>query len=112
LRVAKRARRAIKALPAAKSVRRPPRRKAAVGRAPAIAEAIAEEALAEAALAEADRIASSDLSLHDLFQQQVRSMLDRTDLAEEQRQSILIAASCPCCGAGGMSFAARIKRRS
>jgi hypothetical protein len=111
--VAKRGRRAIKAPPAARSVRRPTRRKTAADRAPSIAdEAIAEAAIAEAAIAEASRIESSDLSLHDLFQQQVRSMLDRTDLDEEQRQSILIAASCPCCGAGGMSFAARIKRRS
>jgi hypothetical protein len=116
--VAKRGRRAIKALPAAGSVRRPTRRKTAADRAPSIAdeaiadEAIAEAAIAEGAIAEASRIESSDLSLHDLFQQQVRSMLDRSDLDEEQRQSILIAASCPCCGAGGMSFAARIKRRS
>jgi hypothetical protein len=50
-------------------------------------------------------------SLHDLFQQQVRSMLDRTDLDEEQKQSVLIAASCPCCGAGGFSFTAKLKRR-
>jgi hypothetical protein len=50
-------------------------------------------------------------SLHDLFQQQVRSMLDRTGLDEEQKQSVLIAASCPCCGAGGLSFTARLKPR-
>ena len=59
-----------------------------------------------------DSFTSSNLSLHDLFQQQIRSMLDRTDLDEEQKQGILIAAACPCCGAGGMSFTARIKRRS
>jgi hypothetical protein len=55
---------------------------------------------------------ASNLSLHDLFQQQIRTMLDRTDLDEEQKQGILIAAACPCCGAGGMSFTAKIKRRS
>jgi hypothetical protein len=54
----------------------------------------------------------SNLPLHDLFGQQMRAMLDRTDLDEEQKQSILLAASCPCCGAGGMSFTARIKRRT
>ena len=59
-----------------------------------------------------DGVVASNLSLHDLFQQQVRTMLDRTDLDEEQRQEILIAAACPCCGAGGMSFTAKIKRRS
>jgi hypothetical protein len=51
------------------------------------------------------------VSLHDLFQQQVRSMLDRTDLDEEQKQSALLAASCPCCGAGSFSFTAKLKRR-
>jgi len=39
-------------------------------------------------------------------------MLDRADLDEEQKQAILIAMSCPCCGAGGMSFTAKLKRRS
>jgi hypothetical protein len=50
-------------------------------------------------------------SLHDLFQQQVRTMLDRTDLDEEQKQSALLAASCPCCGAGSFSFTAKLKPR-
>jgi hypothetical protein len=59
-----------------------------------------------------DLVAASNLSLHDLFQQQIRTMLDRTDLGEEQKEEILIAAACPCCGAGGMSFTAKIKRRS
>jgi hypothetical protein len=51
------------------------------------------------------------VSLHDLFQQQVRTMLDRTDLDEEQKQSVLIAASCPCCGSGGFSLTAKLKAR-
>ena len=50
-------------------------------------------------------------ALHDLFQQSVRAMLDRTDLDEEQKQGVLIAASCPCCGSGGLSFTARLKPR-
>jgi len=56
-------------------------------------------------------IAYGAVSLHDLFQRQVRTMLDRTDLDEEQKQGVLIAASCPCCGAGGMSFTAKLKPR-
>jgi len=52
----------------------------------------------------------SPLSLHQLFEQQTRQMLDRTDLDEEQKQNILIAMSCPCCGAGAMSYTARLKR--
>ncbi len=51
------------------------------------------------------------VALHDLFQQSVRTMLDRTDLDEEQKQSVLIAASCPCCGAGGFSLTAKLKPR-
>jgi len=38
-------------------------------------------------------------------------MLKRADLDEEQKQEILIAMSCPCCGAGGMSITAKLKRR-
>ena len=60
---------------------------------------------------EDDPIQYGAASLHDLFQQNVRAMLDRTDLDEEQMQSVLIAASCPCCGAGGMSFTAKLKPR-
>jgi hypothetical protein len=55
------------------------------------------------------RIMASDLTLHQLFQQQTSAMLDRADLSEEQRQSILIGMSCPCCGAGGFSFTAKLK---
>ena len=59
-----------------------------------------------------EQIAYSNLTLHELFQQQTRTMLDRTDLDEEQKQNILIAMSCPCCGAGGLSFSAKLRRRT
>jgi hypothetical protein len=57
-----------------------------------------------------EQISYSALSLHQLFEQQTRQMLDRTDLDEEQKQNILVAMSCPCCGAGAMSFTAKLKR--
>jgi hypothetical protein len=57
-----------------------------------------------------DQISLSSLSLHDLFGQQAKQMLDRTDLDEEQKQNILVAMSCPCCGAGALSFTAKLKR--
>jgi hypothetical protein len=57
-----------------------------------------------------DQISYSALSLHDLFEQQTRQMLDRADLDEEQRQNILVALSCPCCGAGAMSYTVKLKR--
>ena len=58
----------------------------------------------------ADAISFSNLSLHELFEQQARTMLDNADLDEEQKQSILVAMACPCCGAGGMSFSVKLKR--
>ncbi len=61
-------------------------------------------------LAPDDRILSSNLTLHQLFQQQTARMIERADLTEEQKQSILIGMSCPCCGAGGFSFTAKLKR--
>jgi hypothetical protein len=57
-----------------------------------------------------DQISYSSLSLHALFEQQARQLIDRTDLDEEQKQNILLALSCPCCGAGAMSFTAKLKR--
>ena len=69
------------------------------GAAPARVEPLAETA-----------ISTSTLSLHELFEQQTRQMLDRTDLSEEQKQNILVAMSCPCCGAGAMSYTAKLKR--
>jgi len=62
-------------------------------------------------MAQDNQIEYGAVSLHDLFQQQMRTMLDRSDLNEEQKQSVLIAASCPCCGAGGLSFSVKLKRR-
>ena len=59
-----------------------------------------------------EQIAYSNFTLHELFAQQTRAMLDRTDLDEEQKQNILLAMSCPCCGAGGLSFTAKLKRRT
>ncbi len=58
-----------------------------------------------------DQILASNLTLHELFEKQTRAMLDRADLSDEQKQSILIAMNCPCCGAGGFSFTAKLKRR-
>jgi hypothetical protein len=57
-----------------------------------------------------EQISYSGLSLHELFEQQTREMLDRSDLDEEQKQNILVAMSCPCCGAGAMSYTVKLKR--
>jgi hypothetical protein len=47
-------------------------------------------------MAAEDPFVSSSLSLHELFQQQARQILDRSDLEEDQKQHILVAMSCPC----------------
>jgi hypothetical protein len=64
-----------------------------------------------ATVAEVSGVEVSNLSLHDLFEQQAADVLERADLDEEQRQSILLAMSCPCCAAGGPSFSFKLKRR-
>jgi hypothetical protein len=64
----------------------------------------------QAALVPDDRVIASNLTLHQLFAEQTGAMLERADLSEEQKQSILIGMSCPCCGAGGFSFTAKLKR--
>lgn len=65
----------------------------------------------DAALVPDDRVVTSDLTMHQLFAQQTARMLERADLSEEQKQSLLIGMSCPCCGAGGFSFTAKLRRR-
>jgi len=57
-----------------------------------------------------EQILASDLTLHELFAKQTAAMLERADLSAEQKQEILIAMACPCCGAGGFSFTAKLKR--
>jgi hypothetical protein len=57
-----------------------------------------------------DRIIAGAPSLHDLFQQQARTMLEDAELDEEQKQGILLAMSCPCCGGGAMSYTVKLKR--
>jgi hypothetical protein len=57
----------------------------------------------------AGRVGTSNLALHDLFAQQAAAILESADLSEEDKQSILVAMNCPCCGAGGMSFSVKLK---
>jgi hypothetical protein len=59
--------------------------------------------------AETGQVFTSALALHDLFQQQAAAILDTADISEEEKQGILVAMSCPCCGAGGMSYSVKMK---
>ena len=56
-----------------------------------------------------DRVVFGDQSAHFAFQQQLAEMLSSADITEEQRQQILIAATCPCCGAGSLSLSLNLK---
>jgi hypothetical protein len=76
---------------------------------PSGTRAPAPETAAVTAVGDASLFSTSNLSLHELFEQQARDMLERADIDEEQRQSILVAMACPCCGAGGMSFSVKLK---
>jgi len=41
----------------------------------------------------------------------VQQALEQSDLDDETKQTILVALNCPCCGAGGMNYTAKIKRK-
>ena len=58
-----------------------------------------------------DQIFTSGAPLHDLFQKQVREVLDQSDLDEDAKQTILVAMNCPCCGAGAMNYTAKVDRK-
>jgi hypothetical protein len=50
-------------------------------------------------------------SLHDAIQQQIGELLADADLTEEEKQRILVAMSCPCCGVGGLSLSIKLRDR-
>ena len=54
------------------------------------------------------RVFTGDEALHELFREQAAAVLDDTDIGEEEKQSILLAMTCPCCGAGTMSFSVKM----
>ncbi len=54
------------------------------------------------------RIFTGDQALHELFREQAAAVLEDTDIGEEDKQSILLAMTCPCCGAGTMSFSVKM----
>ena len=54
------------------------------------------------------RLQFGDRPAHAAFQQQIAELLAGSDISEEQKQMILVAMSCPCCGAGGLSFSFKL----
>lgn len=61
---------------------------------------------------DAAQIQFGDQAAHLAFQRQLSDLLDQADVTEEQRQQFLIAATCPCCGAGGLSLSLKLKSDS
>jgi hypothetical protein len=55
------------------------------------------------------RIFTGDQALHELFREEAAAVLNDADIGEEEKQSILLAMTCPCCGAGTMSFSVSMK---
>jgi hypothetical protein len=54
------------------------------------------------------QVFTGDQALHELFREQAAAVLADTDIGEEEKQSILLAMNCPCCGAGSMSFSVKM----
>ena len=52
-----------------------------------------------------------DMPMHELFQKQVQQVMEQADLDDEARQALLVAMNCPCCGAGGMNYTAKVNRK-
>ena len=59
-----------------------------------------------------ERISFGNEAAHLTFQRQIADLLDQADVSDEERQQILIAMNCPCCGAGGLSLSIKIKDAS
>ena len=55
------------------------------------------------------KIFTGDQALHELFREQAAAVLEDADIGEEEKQSILLAMTCPCCGAGTMSFSVKMR---
>lgn len=46
----------------------------------------------------------TDMTMHQLMRTQMLQVLEDSDMTEEQKQQVLVAMSCPCCGGSGMSL--------
>jgi hypothetical protein len=67
----------------------------------------------DAVLADAFATAPTQrLSLHELFDQQARAVMESTELDEDQKQSILVALQCPCCGGGAGALTFKLKPKA
>jgi hypothetical protein len=54
----------------------------------------------------------SNAALHDLFNKHVREVMDDAGLTEEEKQTVLVAMACPCCGSGTASFTYKLRPKA
>jgi hypothetical protein len=54
----------------------------------------------------------SNAVLHNLFNTNVREMMDDAGLTEEEKQTVLVAMACPCCGSGTASFTYKLRPKA
>ncbi|HKT19988.1 MAG TPA: hypothetical protein VJR47_18190 [Stellaceae bacterium] len=52
---------------------------------------------------------TTDQAMHEAMRKQIAEMLAQSNLSEEQKQEILVAMQCPCCGASGVSLSIKLK---
>jgi len=55
--------------------------------------------------------ANDAAAVHDLIRKEIAALIDSADLSEEEKQQILVAMQCPCCGAGGLSLSIKLRSR-
>jgi hypothetical protein len=72
---------------------------------------MAQETKKEAKKEPEQQIFFGDMPMHELFQKQVQQVMEQTELDDESRQALLVALNCPCCGAGGMNYTAKVNRK-
>src|SRR5262249_36000470 len=58
------------------------------------------------------QIFTGDEALQELFREQAAAVLEDAEIGEEEKQSILAAMTCPCCGAGTMSVSVKLRPRA
>ena len=46
----------------------------------------------------------TDTTMHQTMRAQMLQVLEDSDMTEEQKQQVLVAMSCPCCGGSGVSL--------
>lgn len=46
----------------------------------------------------------TDSAVHEEIRAQVMQVMEDANLSEEQKQQILVALNCPCCGGGGIGL--------